>query len=151
MNAFHPDLTLDDHSPFQAGPSASLLVTSWPTGTSTPGSEIASSHSVHPSVILTGVEEEDNGTAAGDMYITGSTKWDIFVIYIIFCCFFITFCCLSVIFLFWCCPAREPGGARLGANTSIYLGGSPTATTTRLTMRRSSSMKRIMELPQHIP
>ena len=46
--------------------------------------------------------------------ITGSTKWDIFVVYIIVCTVFIIFCCFCVICMFWCCPARDPsGGAAL--------------------------------------
>ena len=48
--------------------------------------------------------------------ITGSTKWDIFVVYILVCTVFIAFCCVCVIFMFWCCPARDPsGGAALSA------------------------------------
>lgn len=48
--------------------------------------------------------------------ITGSTKWDIFVVYIVLCTVFILFCCVCVIFMFWCCPARDPsGGAALSS------------------------------------
>ena len=48
--------------------------------------------------------------------ITGSTKWDIFVVYIVLCTVFILFCCVCVIFMFWCCPARDPsGGAALAS------------------------------------
>jgi hypothetical protein len=85
------------------------------------------------------------------MTITGSTKWDIFVVYILVCVLLIGVCCLFVLFLFWCCPAKErSSGAGLGAAaaTSIYL-ASPTAT--RIILRRSSSMRRIMEISPRVP
>ncbi len=58
-------------------------------------------------------------------FITGSTKWDIFVIYIIFCLFFIGVCCVSFFCLFWCYPARSEN-SRLAVGTGGY--ALPTAT-----------------------
>lgn len=81
----------------------------------------------------------DGGIFAGDaMTLTGSTKWDIFVIYIIFCVCFIAVCCLSILFMFWCCPARNADRMR---GASIYWGASPTAT--RNNLRRLSSLRKL--------
>jgi len=85
--------------------------------------------------------------------ITGSTKWDIFVVYIVLCTVFILFCCVCVIFMFWCCPARDPsggaalssGGGRFRGNTTIFIHGSPTATRFGSNYRRASSMRRIQK------
>ena len=96
--------------------------------------------------------------------ITGSAKWDVFVIYICFCVLFIACCCLSVVAMFWCCPARSAdvvgaGGRGRGGGgggngegreggrdggeggAGIYVGGSPS----RVMMRQSSSLRQFSD------
>ena len=82
--------------------------------------------------------------------ITGSTKWDIFVIYILFCIIFIATCCVSLFIMFWCCPAKDPHRLPGGGHTGVYIGGSPTVT--RSVFRKStSSVKKIVDLSPRLP
>ena len=81
--------------------------------------------------------------------ITGSTKWDIFVVYILVCTVFIAFCCVCVIFMFWCCPARDPsGGAALsagGGRDAIHSG--VLQISLRIHMRRSDALIKEVHFP----
>jgi hypothetical protein len=62
--------------------------------------------------------------------ITGSLQWDVFVVYIVFCVFFVTICCLFVVCLFWCRPSANPNNTH---NSFFLLAGSPvTAVESRL-------------------
>ena len=112
----HPTPTIDAHAPQSHAPVGG-----------TPGAEEVAKYGLDG-----GIFTEDT------MTLTGSTKWDIFVIYIIFCVCFIAVCCLSILFMFWCCPARNADRMR---GASIYWGASPTAT--RNNLRRLSSLRKL--------
>jgi hypothetical protein len=53
--------------------------------------------------------------------ITGVLRWDIFVVYIIFCVIFVGCCCFSILLMFYCCPAKESGPPLFASTASIAL------------------------------
>ena len=52
-------------------------------------------------------------------FITGVLRWDIFVVYIIFCVIFVGCCCISILLMFYCCPAKESGPALFASTASM--------------------------------
>ena len=125
-----------------------------------------------------GTNDDENSTSSmviasgggngGGFTITGSLKWDIFVVYIMSCVVFITTCCVTLFFLFWCYPARESnrpgnigGGGGGGGGFSMAMAApstirappsqvqSPSRASPPSGDRRDSSVDKLIQIELH--
>ena len=67
--------------------------------------------------------------------ITGILRWDIFVVYIVLCVIFVCFCCMSILLMFYCCPAKEAGQPLLMTTTASVAFTETSTRSTRSTRR----------------